>query len=337
MDSLFDTYLPDIMHNIAQILLVPTIIILLLLIVVGLFFIGQIIAEAITERRHYLKNRAELINDLNNAAYEDVTTIIDNSQLLLYQKSSLLVVARNMGLPEEALFSLAQMEIGRCEKRYKSRLAWPETMSKVSPMLGLMGTLIPLGPGIVAMGQGNIETLSQSLLVAFDATVCGLVVAIVSLVISKIRSGWYSEYISTLESVMGCLLEKADEARKNNISLPTNYTGDPVAEFKAAKQSLREEQKGRLQQAQPQQFGTYGKNAVAENAYGEKVDADATQVLDAGTDTDATQVLDADRTRPLDASNDATQVLDAGTDATQVLDASNAAGGGKPEVSNDEV
>ena len=51
MDNLYEsTYLPDILHDIAQGLLVPTMVVVVALIVVSLFFIGQIIVEAFTER-----------------------------------------------------------------------------------------------------------------------------------------------------------------------------------------------------------------------------------------------------------------------------------------------
>ena len=95
-----------------------------------------------------------------------------------------------------------------------------------------MGTLIPLGPGIVALGQNNVTLLSQSLTVAFDATVCGLTCAVASLIVSKVRSGWYGEYLGALESLMTCVLDKAAEARKAGVKLPANYDGDPMEEFK---------------------------------------------------------------------------------------------------------
>ena len=98
-------------------------------------------------------------------------------------------------------------------------------------MLGLMGTLIPLGPGIVALGQGDTVTLAKSLNIAFDATVCGLVCAVLALIISKVRAGWYGEYIETLESLMTCVLDKAASARADGVSLPTNYDGDPLREL----------------------------------------------------------------------------------------------------------
>ena len=228
-----DTYLPDILHDIAAGLLVPTMIFIIVLLALTLFFLGWWIVEFFTERRHFRQNMATIVNDINDAPYDAVTGIVAKSGLLLFQKSGLMTVSNNMGLPEDSLFALAQVEIGKTEKRYKNRLAWTDTMSKIAPLLGLMGTLIPLGPGIVAMGQGDTATLSNSLLLAFDATVCGLVCAILCLIVSKVRSGWYESYIEVVESVMTCILEKAAFARKEGVQLPANYDADPLQDFAA--------------------------------------------------------------------------------------------------------
>ena len=225
------TYLPDILHDIAANLLAPVLVVIILLILVSLFFVGQVIVEFFSERRHFKQNMPAIINDINNASYGFVTEVIVSSRLLQYQKAALVTVAENMGLPEEPLFALAQSEVNSTEKRYTKRLAWTDVISKVAPMLGLMGTLIPLGPGIVALGQGDTLALSQSLLVAFDATVCGLVCAVVALIISKIRSGWYSEYINTLESIMSCVVDKAAQARAEGIELPADYRREAMGDL----------------------------------------------------------------------------------------------------------
>ncbi len=231
MNVIQDTYLPDILHDISQALLGPVMIIIIGLIVLSLFLLGQFIAEIITERRHFRQDTPAIINKINNANYENIAAIIIESPLLRFQKASLIMVACNMGLPEEALLSLASSQLEEVEARYKRRIAVTDTISKVAPMLGLMGTLIPLGPGIVAMGQNDISTLSSSLLVAFDATVCGLVVAVFSLVISKVRSLWYAKYTSTLESLMNCVIEQAEIARKEGVVLAADYIGNPLVDF----------------------------------------------------------------------------------------------------------
>ena len=68
-----------------------------------------------------------------------------------------------------------------------NRVKITDLIAKVAPMLGLMGTLIPLGPGIVAIGEGDVQVLAESLLIAFDTTVLGLIVAAVALCVSTIR------------------------------------------------------------------------------------------------------------------------------------------------------
>ena len=86
-------------------------------------------------------------------------------------------------------------------------------MARLGPMLGLMATLIPLGPGMIAMGQGDTKTLADSLLTAFDATVTGLAAAGVAFTISRLRKRWYEDYLSSLESIMESLLEVFTRAR----------------------------------------------------------------------------------------------------------------------------
>lgn len=66
-------------------------------------------------------------------------------------------------------------------------------------MLGLMATIIPLGPGLAALGQGNPAQLASAVTVAFDATVLGLVAGIAGLVIGKLRRRWYEETLDAME------------------------------------------------------------------------------------------------------------------------------------------
>ena len=130
MDNLYEsTYLPDILHDIAQGLLVPTMVVVVALIVVSLFFIGQIIVEAFTERSHYKQNMPGIVNRINDANYADITSIIQESGLLRLQKAALITVSRNMGLPEDPLFALAQIQINKAELHYKRRVAWSELQS----------------------------------------------------------------------------------------------------------------------------------------------------------------------------------------------------------------
>ena len=52
----------------------------------------------------------------------------------------------------------------------RRRIERADLLARVGPMLGLMGTLIPLGPGLAALGQGNVTILADAVTVAFDTT-----------------------------------------------------------------------------------------------------------------------------------------------------------------------
>ena len=102
------------------------------------------------------------------------------------------------------------------EKQRCARLVrLSDLVAKLGPMFGLLGTLIPLCPGIIALGQGDTFTLSNSLLTAFDTTIAGLIAAAVAVVISTLRKSWYRNDTSVLETAMECVLEvsRCDEAQ----------------------------------------------------------------------------------------------------------------------------
>jgi biopolymer transport protein ExbB/TolQ len=70
-----------------------------------------------------------------------------------------------------------------------------------------LGTLIPLGPGLAALGSGDILTLAQSLTIAFDTTVTGLSVGALSYLISKFKKQWYESDLINVETVAEAELE----------------------------------------------------------------------------------------------------------------------------------
>jgi biopolymer transport protein ExbB/TolQ len=70
---------------------------------------------------------------------------------------------------------------------------------RAGPALGLMGTLIPLAPGLAALGRGDVSTLASDLRTAFAATTVGLLVGTVAFAITLIRTRMYSEDLADLE------------------------------------------------------------------------------------------------------------------------------------------
>ncbi|MCB5185507.1 MotA/TolQ/ExbB proton channel family protein [Methylobacillus gramineus] len=104
----------------------------------------------------------------------------------------------------ERLFGLRQMRasgnIDAVTKLARHRLERADLLSRIPPMLGLMATIIPLGPGLAALGQGDPAQLAKAVTTAFDATVLGLIAGIIGLVIGKLRRRWYEDVLEGLEA-----------------------------------------------------------------------------------------------------------------------------------------
>lgn len=207
------TFFSDILHVISQALLIPDIVLLVALIAYALFSIGSILVEWATEHRRYKVKMPQLLDALTNAAMATVPSVIEESGLLRRQREALKTVYEYRNLPGDALIALVRRIMNQEEAHYASITNRNNMAARVAPMLGLVGTLIPLGPGIQALGQADTAMLSSSLLVAFDTTVAGLVAAAVCLVIGKIRSSWYDNYLSALDSAMATLVQKIEDSR----------------------------------------------------------------------------------------------------------------------------
>ena len=83
----------------------------------------------------------------------------------------------------------------------KKRIERADFVTRLAPMLGLMGTLIPLGPGLAALGDGNVKILSTAMSVAFDTTVLGLLCGMIGFVIARLRRRWYDKALTQMEQI----------------------------------------------------------------------------------------------------------------------------------------
>ncbi len=76
------------------------------------------------------------------------------------------------------------------QNRRHERTSLLRLLMKIGPALGLMGTLIPLGPALVGLATGNLEALAQNLGIAFATTVVGLVISSLAFFSSVLEKRW---------------------------------------------------------------------------------------------------------------------------------------------------
>ena len=184
----------------------PVILILLLLAAATVILLGTLIAELFTERRHLKVVMPEIMDQIEDGQIP-TEACIEQSGLLKRQKRALIELTKHPDMSEVTREALAVRLLEEEKNRYDTLVRMSDLIIKLGPALGLLGTLIPLGPGIIALGQGDTLLLSQSLLTAFDTTIAGLVCAAVCTVISAVRKKWYGNYYSILETLMQSVLE----------------------------------------------------------------------------------------------------------------------------------
>lgn len=85
------------------------------------------------------------------------------------------------------------------ELSVQRRLDRTRLLVRAGPAIGLMGTLIPLAPGLAALGRGDVAMLADNLRDAFGATVIGLLVGTVAFALTLARTRMYTEDLTALE------------------------------------------------------------------------------------------------------------------------------------------
>lgn len=85
------------------------------------------------------------------------------------------------------------------ELAVQRRLDRTRMLVRAGPALGLMGTLIPLAPGLAALGDGDFQTLAGDLKVAFAATVIGILVGTSAFALTLFRTRVYTEDLAAFE------------------------------------------------------------------------------------------------------------------------------------------
>ena len=210
----FSEAIKDILRAVCSALQIPTIIILILLILLIIIILGSFFAELFTERRKLTADIPELVDQLQDTNVKDQEQIVLASGLQKRQKEAVIKLIKRITYPDDTREALARQLIADEESRYARITKITDLIARIAPMFGLMGTLIPLGPGLIALGQGDTKTLSDSLLIAFDTTIAGLVSAAVAYVISGIRKGWYEQYMVGLETVMETILNEQSRERQ---------------------------------------------------------------------------------------------------------------------------
>ena len=201
--------LTSALNVISQSLQIPVIIFLIIFAVYSVYIIGSLISEYSSHKKIPVKYIRDLIYDIANTEnVEDLPDLIRNAGIQISQKTVLIEIAKSSSLPKDTRQALARKLYEEEQDRIEKNLQKTDIVTKIGPTLGLMGTLIPMGPGLAALGSGDVTTLASAIIVAFDTTVVGIGAGAVAYVAGKIRRRWYEQYLSNLDALADTVLDR---------------------------------------------------------------------------------------------------------------------------------
>ncbi|WP_405320673.1 MotA/TolQ/ExbB proton channel family protein [Methanobrevibacter thaueri] len=202
-------FLTGSLDVISQSLTIPVLVILLIIVIISIITLGGVIAEYTSRRKVPVGTIRDLIYDINRAdSVESLKNVITSAKIPKSQKKALIEIASSSELGVESREALARKLFEFEEEKTMNSLQKTDIITRIGPTLGLMGTLIPMGPGLAALGAGDINTLATSLTVAFNTTIVGIGSGALCYVIGKVRSGWYDRYLSDLDALIDAVLDR---------------------------------------------------------------------------------------------------------------------------------
>ncbi len=159
-------FITDIMFWVSNGLLIPVIVGLICLFILALLLLGGYLGVRQRQRAH-TKKYTPLFNTIK---YQGLTPLEDA------------LTTAERATPFEKI-ALDLLHVSKAERNYlisnyelelEKHLARPKILTKFGPILGLMGTLIPMGPALVALGTGDVASMAYNMQVAFATTVLGM-------------------------------------------------------------------------------------------------------------------------------------------------------------------
>ena len=168
-------FLDTSLSAITQGLQIPVIILLLIILVFAIVTLGKLLSEYFSRKKVPVKLIKEMIYDIYDAeSSEDIKNIVNGADIQKSQKRVLNELADSEHLSKKSRETLARRLIDNEEDKIAQNLNKTDIVTKIGPTLGLMGTLIPMGPGLAALGTGDVTTLASAITIAFNTTVIGI-------------------------------------------------------------------------------------------------------------------------------------------------------------------
>jgi biopolymer transport protein ExbB/TolQ len=197
----------DVLFDVAEALRVPVLVLALIAGVIVLVEVGALLMELLRRRRRGIPRVEKALDQARAAlAAGDRDGAVRAVRSLGYNRamSNALAAIVEQGGVDDAGDRIAK-RMAEYDYHSMRRLERTRILVRAGPALGLMGTLIPLSPALKALAEGNVNSLTEELRVAFSVTVAGILVGLIAFAVSLVRDRLYAQDFSDVEYVAAAL------------------------------------------------------------------------------------------------------------------------------------
>lgn len=196
----------NILYWISTGLLVPVIVLLIIFFIRAIILIGSFFGQYLLER----KCTAQLYDNLNSLTPGSLdsfaASLPEKTDSLAISYAKKIVSARGNDAKIDMLLSEYEIETDK-------NIATSKVLTKMGPILGLMGTLIPMGPALVGLATGDIASMAYNMQVAFATTVVGLVVSAIGFLTQQAKERWAMKNLTALEYIANILTDSKPDCK----------------------------------------------------------------------------------------------------------------------------
>lgn len=184
-------------------LLVPVIVFLLFFFAKSLWMIGGFYGTYIGRTKVNVK----LNRELELMPINEFVDVIPQEQ----NKSGQLIIFLNRikNAPQRPI--VLDKILGDYEIVADKELSQSKLLVKIGPMLGLMGTLIPMGPALVGLATGDVASMASNMQVAFATTVVGIIIGAIGFITLQVKQRWVASDMNILEYVVESIKYEAQK------------------------------------------------------------------------------------------------------------------------------
>ncbi|TKB47690.1 MotA/TolQ/ExbB proton channel family protein [Thalassotalea mangrovi] len=161
---MFIQSIEQLMAQVSELLMTPVIIAIVLLLFYALYALGRFFSQLLQRRQNALLYARQLGSEQPQgvSGYPVYNYFVQNP---------------DAGQDELEVFALKKLETLRI-------------VTRIAPMLGLIATMIPMGPALQALADGNIQGISENLIIAFAAVIWGLVISSITFWPASVKKRW---------------------------------------------------------------------------------------------------------------------------------------------------